>query len=161
MDFHHLVNAHAERTQISLGNLLPSERPSFEMSEWASRIAQNCVGSVPVAVSPGPGAGSEPPHQTTTSIPTTTTKNHQRPTKQNASRLPKTLSPQVKTPTDLSHLYKIRHISSNKTASASSILQPDPQNDQPHTNYYESQPAHQNDQHCEPHTSHKTPYAQP
>ncbi len=55
--------------KFHLAILLPSERPSFEMSEWASRIAQNCVGSVPVAVSPGPGAGSEPPKQTTTSIP--------------------------------------------------------------------------------------------
>ncbi len=33
--------------EISLGNSLPSERPSFEMSERTSRIAQNRVPYVP------------------------------------------------------------------------------------------------------------------
>ena len=34
-------------------------RPSFETSEWSSRLVQNRVGYVPASVSPGPGVGNE------------------------------------------------------------------------------------------------------
>ena len=45
--------------KFHLAILSPSERPSFEMSEWFSRIAQNCVGSVPVPYSARPGTGNQ------------------------------------------------------------------------------------------------------